>query len=262
MGGRHAEDPVVMVDTKGSLRLFVDTDDAAGTSDLAQIGDNSPSPTGLGLRASCYIDGFSARQREEEEAAGSEETPNRPQEEPAASDTRPSLVSRADIMSRSMQGTTDSEKKLKPDFTGVWKMIRCEGDFDGFMKEMGVNWALRRAAGAVGYGVNATFHTIRASETEIHVETKNPKGIFVKDVQIDGTEQDDVDPVHRKPIKIIPYWEVTADKVTLTMEAFMPVTNGEAIKMPLTRRYMEGASMVVEQTSPEGVVVRRVFALQ
>jgi len=138
-----------------------------------------------------------------------------------------------------------------PNFGGTWKMKHCFGDFDAFMKEMGVGWALRKAAAAVGYGVNATFHTIKQDGATFCCETKNPKGIFMRTFVINGEEQDDVDPVNKKPLTVIPSWDGTAIHIECR------VKDGD--DMPVTRRYLEGETMVVEQTTPKGISVKRLF---
>merc|ERR1719512_281563 len=102
------------------------------------------------------------------------------------------------------------------------------------MKEAGVGWALRKAAAAVGFGVNKTYHSIQAHRETIKIVTRNPKGTFVKDFRIDGTEQDDEDPLDRSPIKVRVCWEDMA----VTMRAFKTKA-GNLVDLPTTRRYME-----------------------
>lgn len=167
--------------------------------------------------------------------------------------------SRSEVQER-VRGSKALKTSLEhPDFNGKWKMVACEGDFDAFMKEMGVAWALRKAAQAVSYGCGSTFHTVEHTEEHFKVETKNPKGTFVRNFRIDGSEQDDEDPVEKKHIKVVPFWEALEDKTVLTVEAYMPMANGDPRKFPLTRRYMRDASMIVEQVSPAGVKIMRVF---
>eukprot|EP00448_Togula_jolla_P003507 CAMPEP_0170609950 /NCGR_PEP_ID=MMETSP0224-20130122/22393_1 /TAXON_ID=285029 /ORGANISM="Togula jolla, Strain CCCM 725" /LENGTH=273 /DNA_ID=CAMNT_0010935281 /DNA_START=79 /DNA_END=900 /DNA_ORIENTATION=- len=138
-----------------------------------------------------------------------------------------------------------------PDFRGTWKMTRCLGNFDAFMKEMGISWALRKAAATVGYGVNTTFHTIEQNGDVFSCTTKNPKGVFVRTLVINGAEQDDVDPVDKKALTVIPSWDGQAIHIECRVK--------DGADMPLTRRYLEGDVMVMEQTSPKGVAVRRFF---
>jgi len=146
--------------------------------------------------------------------------------------------------------------KQKPAFSGKWQMVRHDGEFDAFMKEMGVGWAFRKAAQAVGYGVNHTFHTITQAGNKFGVVTQNPKGIFEKQFLINGEEQPDEDPMDKKKIIIMPSW----DGDVIHIEARM--ADPPMARMPVTRRYMQGEEMVMEQTSPKGVIVRRYFARQ
>mmetsp|Transcript_43746 Transcript_43746/g.95228 ORF Transcript_43746/g.95228 Transcript_43746/m.95228 type:complete len:279 (+) Transcript_43746:95-931(+) len=138
-----------------------------------------------------------------------------------------------------------------PDFRGTWKMTHFLGDFDAFMKEMGIGWALRKAASTLRYGANSTFHTIKQEADVFTCTTKNPKGVFVRTLVINGEEQDDVDPVDNKPLTVIPSWDGIAIHVTCRVK--------DGTDMPLTRRYLEQDMMVVEQTSPKGVSVKRFF---
>lgn len=218
-----------------------------------------------GMKVSVCLDGFDAMERngEEDDMPNLEETPPMPRSSVVRRVTRQSILDRVAVAKASNKVEAEEPQKMpNPDFTGEWVMVRYEGDMNEFMKEMGVTWAFRKAAGAVGYGVNKTFHSIVGNDERLHMTTKNPKGTFVKDLRVDGTEQDDVDPVHNKPIKIIPYWEALGNRVNLTIEAYMPEGKGDPIQLPITRRYKEGISMVVEQTSPLGVVIRRIFAPQ
>eukprot|EP00747_Dinoflagellata_sp_TGD_P169139 gnl/TRDRNA2_/TRDRNA2_197313_c0_seq1.p2 gnl/TRDRNA2_/TRDRNA2_197313_c0~~gnl/TRDRNA2_/TRDRNA2_197313_c0_seq1.p2 ORF type:complete len:317 (+),score=78.89 gnl/TRDRNA2_/TRDRNA2_197313_c0_seq1:17-967(+) len=142
----------------------------------------------------------------------------------------------------------------KPDFNGVWMMTRFDGDFDSFMKESGVGWALRKTAAALAYGAKATWHTIVQKDNSFSIITKNPKGSFEKKFVVDGSEQEEVDPVEKKPMIIVPTW----DNDVLHIEARL-VTGGE---MPTARRYMLANEMVVQMITPSGISVRRFFTKQ
>lgn len=119
------------------------------------------------------------------------------------------------------------------------------------MKEMGVGWALRKAAAAACYGCDRTFHTILQESGHIQVTTKNPKGTFEKKFLIDGTEQADIDPIDKSLIRVIPTW----DGDVLNVRAYKP----DGSLLPMTRRYLTNDEMVLEQTTPNGVVVKRFF---
>jgi len=147
-----------------------------------------------------------------------------------------------------------ADKKSPPNFTGHWKMTRCEGDFDSFLKEMGIGWAFRRAASAAGYGAGNTYHTIKQNDNVFSVTTTNPKGIFEKHFVVDGTEQDEKDPSDGSALRIVPVWD--GNVLHIDTRKVSP-----AQVMPVTRRYFSGKEMIMEQTSPQGVIVKRFFEL-
>jgi len=214
---------------------------------------SDPSPTTLGLNATGLLEGISLDVN----------CPNADNEveSPSKGEMRV-RVSRTEVQERARNSAKITLDLEHPDFNGTWKMVECEGDFDGFMKEMGVGWALRKAAQAVGYGCGSTYHTVQHDNDKINVVTKNPKGTFTRDFRIDGSEQDDVDPVEKKPLKVVPYWEIVEGSLVLMVEAYMPMPNGDPRKYPLTRRYMRDKSMIVEQVSPRGIRIMRVFIKQ
>merc|ERR1719277_489852 len=70
----------------------------------------------------------------------------------------------------------EAKEAPKPDFSGEWKMVRYEGDFETWMKEAGVGWASRKAASAAGFGVGGTFVSIQQSEKHITIKSKSAIG--------------------------------------------------------------------------------------
>lgn len=143
----------------------------------------------------------------------------------------------------------------RPDFNGHWKMTRCEGDFDSFLKEMGMNWAVRKAAKAAGYGAGSTYLTIKQNDDDFSLTTTNPKGVVQTNFVTDGTEQDEKDPADGSVRRITPRWD--GDVLHIDARKMKP-----AMAMPVTRRYFSGKDMVMEQTSPQGIVIKRFFELQ
>lgn len=139
-----------------------------------------------------------------------------------------------------------------PNFTGNWILVRVSGDFDSFLKEIGAPFVTRTAARAMGYGVNFMKASIVQEGDQIKIISSATKGDMVVDLRIDGTEQDSVDP-DGNPVKATPTWEGQALVVAVRRI-------GHDAPMPLTRRYMEGAEMCVEQTMPSGLMVQRFFA--
>jgi len=147
----------------------------------------------------------------------------------------------------------------KPDFTGEWKMVRYEGDFETWMKEAGVGWASRMAASAAGFGVNGTFASIQQSETQITIKSKSIKGTTLQELRLDSGDQDDADVVSSKPIKVSVRWEEEKGTTILVVEAPAAKNKAGSVSVPLTRRYLEGDGMIAERTNCSGTVVRLFF---
>lgn len=146
------------------------------------------------------------------------------------------------------------------EFEGQWTLMRVEGDFDGFLKECGTNYMMRMAAKSMAYGVKRMTNSIKQwKENGIeHIEVIAPsvKGERKQVFRIDNTEQDSVEPLEMKPIIVQPTW----DGQTLVVTS-RPRDN-KAKKMPVSRRFMFGQQMVVQQESPGGIVIRRYFDRQ
>jgi len=149
-------------------------------------------------------------------------------------------------------------QKTKPSFDGEWKMVRYEGDWEAWMLDVGVGWAMRKAASATGYGVNATWLSIKGTQDEIRITCRSLKGTTVQDVKINGSEQDDLDFVTSKQIKVIAEWEDMGDHFSFTVRAG-PSEKG-TVSVPLARRFLLGDEMILEWTNCKDALVRMVFA--
>lgn len=64
------------------------------------------------------------------------------------------------------------------------------GDFDAFLKEMGVGYMARSLAKSRGYGVKSVHQAVEHSLDKIKVVQTTPKGTTVSEIRLDGTEQD------------------------------------------------------------------------
>jgi len=148
----------------------------------------------------------------------------------------------------------------KPNFSGEWKMVRYEGDFETWMKEAGVGWASRKAASAAGFGVGGTVASIQQSEERITIKSKSIKGTTLQELRLDGSEQEDADVVSSKPIKVVVRWEEVDGRATLIVEAPASKNAAGSVSVPLTRRFLDGEGMIAERTNCSGTVVRLFFA--
>jgi len=178
----------------------------------------------------------------------------------AAEVTQSSPVDEEVTKPDSVSEKVEVKEVLKPDFSGEWKMVRYEGDFETWMKEAGVGWASRKAASAAGFGVNGTFVSVKQSGEQISITSKSIKGTTLQELKIDGSAQDDADLISSKAIKVLPRWEEVNDSMTFTVEAPASMNKGDAVTTPLTRRYLQGESMVVERTNSSGTLIRLFFS--
>jgi len=143
----------------------------------------------------------------------------------------------------------------RPDFTGDWLMVRLEGNMDAFMKECGVSFLMRSAASAARFGVGTFKTQVRHSDEVLHVVSPLIAGkVYKSSLRIDGTRQDDKDPTDGKRMFVTPAWE--ADGATLRCE-YRRADTGAAL--PVSRRFLVGAQMCIEQTAPSGQAVKRYF---
>jgi len=152
------------------------------------------------------------------------------------------------------------EEKAKPSFNGEWKMVRYEGEWEAWMLDAGVGWILRKAAAASGYGVHTTLASIQGTQDQVRITARSIKGTTVQDVRIDGCEQDDLDFVTSKQIKVTAEWEDFGGRMSLTVRV-APSQQGP-VSVPLARRYLQGDDMVVEWTNCKDALVRMIFAKQ
>jgi len=146
----------------------------------------------------------------------------------------------------------------RPNFTGNWKLVKIDGDMDAFMKELGLGWMIRKAASTMNYGVGKSFNNIEHTGDTIKVENINPGGgEHVQKFRIDGTEQDDVLPREKTAVKLVATWEEVGGAPALAVRVRR--VDDPSKGMPRSKRYLNGASMVVELTSPSGIVTHRTF---
>eukprot|EP00933_Yihiella_yeosuensis_P071214 TRINITY_DN79413_c0_g1_i1.p1 TRINITY_DN79413_c0_g1~~TRINITY_DN79413_c0_g1_i1.p1 ORF type:complete len:296 (-),score=45.46 TRINITY_DN79413_c0_g1_i1:79-966(-) len=155
------------------------------------------------------------------------------------------------LRARSMSSSHLAEEK--PNFSGKWLLVRVEGDFDTFLKELGVSYLSRSTASAFGYGVKTIVNVITLTDDRLEVYTKTPLGENTQTVFINGQEQDCVDAFENKPIKVTPEW----DGAVLLCKSRRADSSAP---LPSNRRFMVGEEMFVESELPNGLVIKRIFA--
>lgn len=136
------------------------------------------------------------------------------------------------------------------DFSGSWRCERVSGDMESFLADMGLGVALRKAAETANYGAGVQVQNISQMGDLFEVENVLRTPVTMQFRVGDG-EQNTVDQVG-KPIIVNPRWEGSALYVSSRTET------GDLIAD--SRRYIEGETMVIQFTSPQGTVVERIFA--
>lgn len=143
----------------------------------------------------------------------------------------------------------DCTQEARADFSGSWRCVKVDGEIDRFLADMGLNEILREEACRHKYGAGMQEQHITQSVGSFEIENILKVPIRMKFVA-DGGVQKSVDQAGR-PILIDPCWDGPALLVKSMRE------DGELIAH--TRRYIENDVMVLELTSPQGSIVRRVF---
>mmetsp|Transcript_55179 Transcript_55179/g.156427 ORF Transcript_55179/g.156427 Transcript_55179/m.156427 type:complete len:134 (+) Transcript_55179:154-555(+) len=133
------------------------------------------------------------------------------------------------------------------------------------MREVGFSYLDRCAASVMSYGVGRMTNEVTQSGDEIGVVSWSPKGTFTNMLRIDGSEQETVDPLEGRPIRVVLAWEaLLVDAGAAPVPAL--VTRGRRLdvdeNLPENSRFLHGEEMCLQQTSPSGLVVRRYFKRQ
>lgn len=143
----------------------------------------------------------------------------------------------------------------KPDFTGSWVCSRVEGDWDSFLKEVGVAWALRKAIASMNFGVGRQTQDI--DQTEEQISVKNVVNSFppreaISVFRLDGQEQEVVE-LDGQHTRSTTYWD---DGTVLVTEQHSIAT---LQPLPTIRRFMQGEEMCTTRTATSGLQVKRIY---
>jgi len=101
-----------------------------------------------------------------------------------------------------------------PNFSGTWQKTGMEGNVDGFLYDVGVNWVKRRAASSFGYGVGQQEVIITQNGNKIDMKnTYNSNFMPDSEVgfRVDGSQQ--TLPSSQGPTPSTPTWENGALKM-------------------------------------------------
>lgn len=143
-----------------------------------------------------------------------------------------------------------SEELAAPaDFGGSWLCTHVSGDVNGFMKDVGLGPVMREAAQAAHYGAGRQMQNIAQVGDAFVVQNILREPVTMR-FRVGAGLQSTVDQ-DGKPVFIEPYWDREVLCVVSKREDGGPIAN--------SRRYLDGDAMVLEITSPNGAVVRRIF---
>lgn len=133
-----------------------------------------------------------------------------------------------------------------PDFSGVWRIERIDGDMEAFMTDHGIGWWIRKRARLKSYDEGTT---IRIGQNGARVEFEQSAGNYT--VLVGGGWQHYVDVVSAGQMK--PYWAEDGNALIAETQALDGSMPGQ------TKRYFPSSDINVhayECTSCNGARVR------
>jgi len=135
------------------------------------------------------------------------------------------------------------------DFSGSWVCTRVTGDMASFMKDAGLDAAMREAARAASYGAGRQVQNIAQVGDAMVVQNILKEPVATR-FRVGAGLQSALDQ-DGKLIYVDPWWDGDALCVVSRREDKAVIAH--------SRRYFDGATMVLELFSPKGARVRRVF---
>jgi len=163
----------------------------------------------------------------------------------------PSTVSERSYVGR---GSELESVNATPDFSGRWLLTSLEGNFDEFLRDIGVSYLFRTMAKGFGYGVGKQLQDITQKEDEIKIVTEGGPRVICMTAKIGGGEFESLG------------LDGELNYVTLTWEDCMLKTESRrgdgSFAPPTYRFFMDGSTQVVETATSSGKVVKRFFTRQ
>jgi len=152
--------------------------------------------------------------------------------------------------------TVEESALAKMDLSGSWVLARVEGDMDAWLKDIGISWAMRAGAKAMKYGAGKMTNVIKMTGESMELTTWTPKGDHTSWLKLDGTESRNTDPMDGRSMLAVARWE-GHDAIFIETRR-----EDDGKVMPTSRRFLRGDEMCVEQLTPNGLAIQRVFARQ
>eukprot|EP00913_Durusdinium_trenchii_P013463 g12643.t1 len=97
----------------------------------------------------------------------------------------------------------------------------------------------------MNYGVRVMKQIIEHQDEEFKVTVISPKGTATSTIFLNGAEQDSVDPMEGKAVKVVPLWKGKQLEVKTRWASTLK-------ELPINRRFLRGAQMPAPQTRGAG----------
>eukprot|EP00747_Dinoflagellata_sp_TGD_P164267 gnl/TRDRNA2_/TRDRNA2_183968_c0_seq1.p1 gnl/TRDRNA2_/TRDRNA2_183968_c0~~gnl/TRDRNA2_/TRDRNA2_183968_c0_seq1.p1 ORF type:complete len:365 (-),score=78.93 gnl/TRDRNA2_/TRDRNA2_183968_c0_seq1:260-1297(-) len=157
----------------------------------------------------------------------------------------------AEVEQPSSINDSSPERADVPNFSGNWRLHRIDGNMDAFMQEMGVGWHARVANKFMGYGIEKQTQHIVQVGNAFRITTVDLWGRrLAQKFLVDGGEQLSSD-AEGHTIIINP----RRDGQVLTVGH--RTNTGDTIQVQ--KRILDGDTMKLDVTAPNGATVTRVF---
>eukprot|EP00434_Breviolum_minutum_P045043 symbB.v1.2.040304.t1/scaffold7134.1/size13104/1 len=110
----------------------------------------------------------------------------------------------------------------------------------------------RTMASAMNYGVGVMTQIIDHHGNALKVTLISPKGTSTSTILINGEEQESVDPMDGRAVKVVPTWRGKELEVKTRWASTLK-------ELPINRRFFKDSQMIIESTTASGLVVKRIF---
>jgi hypothetical protein len=165
--------------------------------------------------------------------------------EPGAEEVRPI----SPISSESSDGLL---QESRPVLSGMWQLIRVEGDMEALMSDAGFSWTTRAMARGANYGVGLSSLTIAQDGDHVSISYHSGLASHSSELRVGAGEQETL---HEDGTSIIavPWWDGPALRVECRRK-------DNSMAMQPAKRYLQDEELVCDSTTSRGEVVKRFYA--
>lgn len=143
-------------------------------------------------------------------------------------------------------------QEIRPVFSGLWQLVRVEGDMEALMLDAGFSWSVRTMARGANYGVGLSSLTIAQDGDHISISYHSGLASHSSELRVGAGEQETL---HEDGTAIIavPWWDGPALRVECRRK-------DNSMAMQPAKRYLQDEELVCESTTSRGEVVKRFYA--